>query len=216
MDENDRYFKEERIDLKKYFDENDFEKMKKINISITKDCITEHELDLIKGKLNIYNPNKKEKEDRLKCIKFLKNKEITLQQFEKIIEKLENVYYYEVFKKFPNYSDIKVSTLSELDSAFFYRQSDLEREALNRYSSEIRFNEHLEIQDKIKEVLVKNNVNSEVISIIEKMFLKQYIAFGIELEFWEMFFFKAGISYICSLKNEINTEIQEYKSLNNK
>ena len=52
---NERYKKEERIDLKNYLDKEDFEILKKLNIDVKEKIYTEYEFDLLKLELNRYD-----------------------------------------------------------------------------------------------------------------------------------------------------------------
>lgn len=213
MEERERYYKEEYINIKSLLNQNDMEILNRLKIKINKDVISEYEFDQIKAQLLLFKDTDKKTEKNTKFVKILDDKNVSISEYNRIMKKIAKIYNNEVFSKKLNNKKILIPFFNELDDVFFYRQDELERYSIREFKKEIDFYEHLKIQDDIIELLKNNKVNKEIIEQINKKFLKQATSFGNLIEFLELYFFKAGVSYISSLNNEIDAEVQNFKNL---
>ena len=82
----EEYYKKEKVDLKQYFSEMDFELLKKMNISILDKIYTENEFEQLYSRiLNFYNTDSDEPKN------LIINKNVTREEIDYILKKIEEI-----------------------------------------------------------------------------------------------------------------------------
>lgn len=82
-DWKEEYYKQEKVDLKKYFSENNFEVLKKLGIEVLDKVYTESEFESLYDSILEFDEDEKEE--------YLENNGISQEEYNNILEKLDTI-----------------------------------------------------------------------------------------------------------------------------
>lgn len=82
-DWKEEYYKQEKVDLKKYFSENDFEVLKKLGVEVLDKVYTENEFETLYDAILEFDED--EKED------YLEDSGISQEEYDSLLEKLDTI-----------------------------------------------------------------------------------------------------------------------------
>lgn len=87
----EKYFNKELVDLKKYFNEKDFEIISKLRIEIKDKIYTEYEFELLDGEVIDYYKSDDMDEEELKMGKNLEETGVSIEEYNQLLDKIHNI-----------------------------------------------------------------------------------------------------------------------------